>query len=87
MRTFDDVFAPIEDRELRAELKSIHAQPIRIQLEHLLIRSPILLVFTALAQVFILIGVVRGGIPALLRWLARIADAANCRDFSGRSAE
>ncbi|MDE0256053.1 MAG: hypothetical protein OYG32_14775 [Rhodospirillaceae bacterium] len=86
-RTLDDVFAQVEDRELRAELKAIHARAIRIRLEHMLIRSPMLPVFAALAPVLILIFKARGGLPAFLRWLADIADAANCAAFPERSSE
>ncbi|MDE0112151.1 MAG: hypothetical protein OXN84_07710 [Albidovulum sp.] len=87
IRTLDDEFAQIEDHELLAELRTIHLRAIQIQLSHMLIRSPILLIFTILAPVLIVIGVVRGGVLACLRWLTNIADAANSGALSERSAE
>ena len=86
-RTLDDEFAQIDDLELREELQTIRLRAIQVQLGHMLIRSPILLVFTVLAPFFILVGVVRGEILAFSRWLTSIADAVNHKDFSELATE
>ena len=87
IRALDDEFVQIENHELHAERSTIHVRAIQIQLIHVLIRSPILLIFTILAPVFIIAGVVHGGVLACLRWLTNIADAANSGALSVRASE
>ena len=86
-RTLDDEFAQIDDLELRAELQKIHSRAVQVQLGHMVIRSPTLLVFTVLAPFVILLGAVSGGVIAFCRWLTSVADAVNYKDVSELATE
>ena len=81
-RTLEDEFANVDDRELRAELRAIHLQAVQIQLGHMIVRSPLLLVFTVWMPFFILFVVMYGGVQTFSRWLISIANAASYRSFS-----
>ena len=75
-RALDDELAHLEDLELLEELKRIDMRSKEIQIENLLVRSPVLLIFIVLVRTFIAIVGAFGGLLGSLRWLANVTAAA-----------
>lgn len=67
----------IEDETLRRELQSIYYQAIHIQIQHMTVRSPLILILAVLAPLVVLIELVDGSVRAILRWLTDLAQVAD----------
>ena len=81
--TLADELAKVGDVNLRAEMQEMYSQAIQIQIGHMAVRSPIILVLTVLTPFIILTELISGGVRVCLRWIANLAQVAD-NDISRR---
>ena len=81
IRTLDDEIVALEDQELRSKLLAMQLESLQLQLVHVVIRSPVILVFSILAPVIIMIALIHGGVRVCLRWLTEFAKVVDHSDF------
>lgn len=77
MHTVNDELEKIEDQALRRELTSIYYQAVHIQMQHKVVRSPVILVLAVLAPLVFLIELIDGSVRATFRWITNLAQVAD----------
>ena len=76
-QTIGDEIEKVEEESVRAEMKSIYIQAIQVQLNHMAVRSPVLLILMVLAPFIMLIEQISGGVRACAQWLSELVQAAD----------
>ena len=77
INTIGNELAKVGDEALRRELESIYYQAIHVQIQHMVVRSPVILVLAALAPLVVLIELIDGSVRATLRWITNLAQVAD----------
>ena len=78
VRTLNKDIGKIDDENLRAEMHSIYYQAIMIQINHMVVRSPVVLVLITVVMPFVLlVELINGGVRAFVYGVARLAQQAD----------
>lgn len=72
-----DEIETVRNELVRSEMQSIYRQAIRIQLNHMAVRSPVFLVLAVLAPFIMLIELISGSFRACTRWLGELVQFAD----------
>lgn len=77
INTISNDLEKIEDEALRRELQSICHQAIRVQIQHMVVRSPVILVLALLAPLVLLIELIDGSVRAMGRSITDLIQVAD----------
>ena len=77
INTVGNELEKIEDETLRRELQAIYYQAIHVQIQHMVVRSPIILILAVLAPLIFLIELIDGSVRVTLRWVTNLAQVAD----------
>ena len=58
-------------------MRDIYFQAIRVQIDHMVVRSPIILAFTVLTPFIILVEMISGGVRVCMQWITDLAQVVD----------